>query len=166
MTSRLSRDEIWKHLKGAGTIMLTTEGGSGLRSRPMQIVQDEYLGTLYFFTSISSSKVDEVSEEQHVCISGADRDSKAFFSLSGRARVSKDQEMIDKFWHPTVSAWFPKGKDDPECALLEVRVDHVDVWENEENPVLFWYEIVKANLTDSEPDVGRVRHRNESPAAH
>lgn len=161
MDKALGQKEIWKHLEQAGTVMLTTEGEDGLRARPMSIVQDSYTGILYFFTNAVSEKVDEIEDERNVCITGTNTKDHVFFSLSGKASLIRDPVLIGRFWSPAVAAWFPEGKDDPGCALIKVDVSSVDLWEGEENPVLFWYEIVKANLTSRIPDVGDVKHRKE-----
>ena len=55
------------------------------------------------------------------CICHEDSDS-ATTSLSGRARLSSDPKLIEKFWSPWAAAWFPQGKDDPDVVLLEIEV--------------------------------------------
>ncbi len=161
MANQIEQKDILKHLKKAKTLMLTTDSDEGLRARPMSLVQDFYDGELYFFTNADSRKVEEIEDEHKVCVSGTNASDKAYFSLTGRATLTRDEKLIDKFWNPVVASWFPEGKEDRSCALLKVRVESVDVWESESNPLFFWYEVFKAKIVDKMPDVGELKHRDE-----
>jgi len=161
MGNQIEQSEVLKHLKKAKTLMLTTNTEDGLRARPMNLVQDFYDGELYFFTNADSKKVEEIEEEHKVCVSGTNISDRAYFSLTGTAVLSRDEQLIDKFWNPVVASWFPDGKEDRNCALLKVQVQSVDVWESESNPLFFWYEIFKAKLIDEMPEIGELKHREE-----
>jgi general stress protein 26 len=53
-----------------------------------------------------------------------------------------------------VSAWYDKGKDDPSLIVLEFTPETAGIWASTDSALRFGWEIAKANLTDSEPDVG------------
>jgi pyridoxine/pyridoxamine 5'-phosphate oxidase len=74
--------------------MLTTEDGGQLRARPMVAAQDDFDGTLWFFTRASSHKVSEVESEQHVGVTYADAGKQDYVSLSGTARLIQDKATI------------------------------------------------------------------------
>ncbi|MDP3535961.1 MAG: pyridoxamine 5'-phosphate oxidase family protein, partial [Halomonas sp.] len=62
---------------------------------------------------------------------------------------------IDKYWNSFVGAWFPEGKDDPDVALMEVKVQMGEHWKAKENKAYQLYEIAKANLKkDATPNLG------------
>ncbi len=63
----------------------------------------------------------------------SDQDDGVYVSLSGKANVIDDRELIDKYWNPFVAAWFPEGKDDPDVALLEVKVEMGEHWKAKES---------------------------------
>ena len=75
-------------------------------------------------------------------------------SIRGEMRATMDVIHRDKFWSPVVSAWFPKGKDDPHLTMLCLSCDDAQVWLSEIGTVKFGWEIAKANLTGSEPELG------------
>ncbi len=77
-------------------------------------------GTLWFFTRASSHKVVEVAEDQRVNLSYAHPGKQDYVSVSGRASLVRDRAAIDEHWTESLRTWFPKGKDDPEIALLKV----------------------------------------------
>lgn len=148
------KNKIWKMISDIGTGMLVTEEDSVLTSRPMQIVQDDYEGTLWFFTKADSPKVDEVESDHNVCVSFSCPKKGTYVSLTGRARLSRDKKLINEFWSPFVAAWFPEGKDSKSVALLEIKVEHGEHWDNETTSLGYLYEVAKANITNSTPNVG------------
>jgi general stress protein 26 len=122
--------KLGKLIKGIKVAMLTTQDDDGtLRSRPMATQQAEFDGTLWFFTQASSHKVDEIDREHNVNLSYADAGDNRFVSISGRARLVRDKGKIDELWSPVLKAWFPKGKDDPDVALLRVDVEKAEYWD-------------------------------------
>jgi general stress protein 26 len=57
-----------------------------------------------------------------------------------------------------LAAWFPGGKDDPSLTLLRLDARDAELWISRGGPVRFAWEVAKANLTDSPPDVGDKAH--------
>ena len=57
-------------------------------------------------------------------------------------------------WNPFVAAWFPEGKEDPNVALIKIDVYMAEIWDTDKSDMVQLYEIAKANLTDSKPDMG------------
>ena len=156
MSTPEHKQYIWNLIKEIRTGMLVTKDDKSddLGGRPMSLVQDEYDGTLYFYTSKDSSKVFEVQEDREVCLTFAQPDDQIYVSLSGRARVNHDRELIDRYWSPFVAAWFPEGKEDPEITMLEIKVNSGEHWKTEKGKIGQLFEIAKANITDSRPDMG------------
>ena len=74
--------------------------------------------------------------------------------MSGRARLTQDKALIDKFWTPLAGAWFEKGKDDPDVALLEVKIDMGEHWKADSNKAFQLFQMAKASLTGGTPEVG------------
>ena len=109
--------------------MLTTvETDGSLRSRPMQVQEAEFDGTLRFFTQEHSGKVEEVERDRHVNVAISCPEKGIYVSLTGRANLSNDQTKKDELWRDEYREWFPKGKDDPELEILEVDVKAGEYW--------------------------------------
>ena len=154
MSSPEHKQKVWEIISEIGTGMLVTEEKGAIRARPMQIVQKEYDGTLWFFTRVDVGKVDEPLEEENVCVTFSHPDQKTFVSLSGRAKLTWDRNLVDKFWSPTVSAWFPEGKDSFLCALLEIDIKHGESWDSDVSTLGFAYEMAKAKINKQVPELG------------
>lgn len=152
MDDQTDRHESVKKLremiKDIEIAMLTTaEPDGSLRSRPMATQKFEFDGDLWFFTRASSPKVDEIEQEHHVNVSYAAPDKQRYVSVSGRARLVRDKNKIEELWSPILKAWFPKGLDDPDLALLKVAVEQAEYWDSPSSTVAQLVGFVKAVAT-------------------
>ena len=53
-----------------------------------------------------------------------------------------------------LKAWFPKGIDEPDIALLNVRVTQAEYWDSPGNVVSHAIGLIKAFTTGTEYDAG------------
>ncbi len=156
MSSKENKEKFWKIISKIKTGMLTTTTPEGkLHSRPMQLVQDDYDGTLWFFTGMPSDKTTEVEQGSSVCVTFSDDD--RYVALYGEGHLTRDQKKIDELWNPMVSAWFPEGKESQRCALIEIKINHGELWDGDINPAEFIYEMGKAKIKNERPDIGEHR---------
>jgi len=158
MSSPEHKKLIWDLIKDIKVGMLVTsemEEHDGLRARPMHLVQDAYDGKLYFYTPKKDSKVFEIKEDNDICITFSDPSSNIYVSLTGKARLTEDSELIERYWNSWVEAWFEKGKADPDLAMLEVKINRGEHWNTKENALVQSFELAKANVLDeATPDIG------------
>ena len=147
-SERSDVEKVRDLIKGISFAMLTTvdEDGS-LRSRPMQTQEAEFNGELWFFTSASSPKVGEVQSDQRVNVSYSDPDDNRYVSLSGTATLVRDREKIKELWKPVLKAWFPDGQEDPDLALLRVKVEKAEYWDSPSSKVVQLIGFAKAIVT-------------------
>lgn len=115
--------------------MLTTiEPDGSLRSRPLHTVELDAQGRLWFFTDATSPKSARAEAGHHqVNIGYADPRDEDYASISGTARVVRDPERMRALWTPELGRWFPRGLDEPDLALLEVRIDKAEYWDEPRN---------------------------------
>ncbi len=135
-------------IKDVKIAMFTTLDHDGtLRSRPMATQKAEFDGTLWFFTRASSPKVDEVDQSHQVNVSYAAPDSNTYVSVSGTAQLIRDPAKAKELWNPILKAWFPKGLEDPDLALLHVDVDKAEYWDSPSSTMVHIAGFVKAIAT-------------------
>ena len=146
--------KMWEMMKDISFAMLTTEDDDNLRARPMVAAQSGFDGTLWFFTRASSHKVSEVEHDQRVGVTYADPSKQDYVSLSGHARLVRDKAAIDEHWGESMRTWFPKGKDDPEIALLKVDVTMAEYWDAPNSTMVHAYGYLKAVVTGEPPHPG------------
>ena len=158
MSSPEHKQLIWNLIKDIKVGMLVTKEDNedeSMRGRPMSLVQDAYDGTLYFYTSKTASKAFEVEHDRDVCLTFSSPSDNVYVSLTGKAKVSTDRELIDKYWNPFVAAWFENGKDNPDLAILIVKINKGEHWDSTTNKLVQVFEIAKSNIIESStPNMG------------
>lgn len=157
-----SLDKLREMIKDIDFCMLTTIDEQGdPRSRPMSSNGDiDPEGDLWFFTNASSHKVSEVEGTPKVNVSFADPDNQRYVSVTGVAHVVRDRKKIDELWRPQFKMWFPKGKDDPEVALLRVSLEKGEYWDSPSSTIGFALSFVASLVTGKQPEFGENRKVN------
>ena len=124
--------ELRKLLEDIECGMLTTIDNDGsLHSRPMSMWNEiDNDATLWFFTLANSHKVVEIQHHQQVNISFSAPNQERYVSILGIAELIRDRNQLQSKWQPGLETWFPQGIDEPNIALLKVKVNKVDYWES------------------------------------
>ena len=135
--------------------MLTTVDGDGLRSRPLHTLQLDFDGRLWFFVSASSAKVEAIaSQHGRVCVSYADPAKQDYVSVSGTGEIVRDRARMAALWNPWVKVWFPRGVEDPDLALLCVRIEEAEYWDAPGSAARRLYGLAKARVTGDTSSIG------------
>lgn len=155
MSSPEHKKKIWNLIKDIKVAMLVTNDNDlGMHARPMQLVQDEYDGTLWFYTNTAADKVFEIEKEREVCLAFSCPEKENYVSMTGTAQLIKDQAKIEKFWSPFVDAWFPDGKKSPNVGMLEIKISKGEHWDTESSGIIQGFKMLKASVFDEKPDLG------------
>lgn len=157
--------KLWPMIRDIHVAMLSTWDGEHLRSRPMHAHVDETTGELFFLTRLDSGKAREARRYHEVNVAFADNVAQTWVSISGRAEIELDEDVIRRFWSPMAAAWFPEGLDDPELALLRIEPEVAEYWDMKAGAMRYLWEISKANLTGESPAIGETG-RIELPHRH
>ena len=136
-------------------VLTTTSHGGELHSRPLAVLADKFEGSLWFFTADPSPKSEDIALNPEVNVAYAD--GKGYLSIAGTASIERNQTRIDQLWTPMAEAWFENGKDDPSVALLRVDARSAEYWSSDKPGIVRAFEIAKAIVTKTQPDVGENR---------
>jgi general stress protein 26 len=136
--------------------MLTTvDENNDLHSRPMSLNSEvDQAGNLWFFTAASSHKVSELIRTPKCNASFAKPDDNCYVSITGTAQLVTDKQKIEELWKPELKAWFPKGTDDPDLALLRVGIEKAEYWYSPSGTVGQAINFVAALVTGTQADWG------------
>jgi general stress protein 26 len=96
----------------------------------------------------------EVDQHQQVNVSFSDPRKQSYVSLSGQAQLVRDHNKIKQLWKPQLQAWFPKGLDEPDIALLKVNVEKGEYWDAPSGFVAHTIGLVKSITTGEKANVG------------
>ena len=146
--------KLWSLIKGIKVAMLTSWDGQQMHSRPMHGYQEEFTGKLYFFTRLDSGKTHEINRFDKINLAYADPDNNTYVSIAGRGHIRRDRQLLEKYWNPHASAWFPKGLDDSDLALIEIEADSAQYWDSTSSSMRYLWEVASANVTGREPNLG------------
>jgi general stress protein 26 len=141
-------------LKDFSTAMLVThQGTSGLHARPMAIAELEESCVLWFLTEAESGKVHEIQDDTNVSVV-CQKDRSVYLALYGSATLEQDRSHIDRVWSESFKVWFPKGKDDPNIALIRIDPHHAEYWDNSGfYKVQYLVKAAGAYLTGTKPKI-------------
>ena len=162
-------DDLYKLIDDMEVCLFTTRRGDGrLVTRPMQ-VQERTSGTdLWFVTDVEANKLDELATDPHVNLGFYSNKSREWVSVSGKAIITRDRDLIDAMYKPDWKAWFPEeggertgGPEDPRIALVLVEALSVIYFKKTKPQPVILFEIAKAMVTGSTPQLGEERMLGE-----
>lgn len=164
-------DDLYKLIDGIEVAMLTTRRADGhLVSRPMQ-TQRRTTGTdLWFMTNVESEKFEELARDPHVNLAYYKDRTREWVSVSGRAILTRDRDLIDSLYQPDWRAWMGDtgdgkrdgGPHDPRIALILVEADSV-VYSKSDRPMpVVLFQVVKSMVTGDPPKVSDLRELSRS----
>ncbi|MEJ6403764.1 pyridoxamine 5'-phosphate oxidase family protein [Yoonia sp. 2307UL14-13] len=147
------RSEFWDRLEDVTAGMLGLGDGQLMPMSPQLRDADE--GKIWFISATGNALVKAVTTSpQPGRLVVTDEKEGLHADIKGNLFLSEEEDVIDDIWSSFAAAWFEDGKKDDDVRLLCFTPTSAEVWLTSDNPVKFFYEIAKANLTDETPDVG------------
>lgn len=145
-----ARSTLWSLIKDIHFAMFTTrQHGGQLQSRPMT-TQNSRLdedANLWFFMSRGGEPVADILADPAVNVAYADPGEDRYVSVSGNAAIVEDIAKKRQLWSRQADAWFPGGADDPDLALVRVRIAQAHYWDVGESRLIQLYHRAKAAIT-------------------
>ena len=135
--------------------MLCSSQGDHLRSRPMSTAQFDEEGSIWFFTNDHSGKASELVVNHQICLAYSNPSKNSYISISGDARIVNDWQKMKELYNPAINAWFPKGLDDPNLALLKVTPFQAEYWDSSSSKMITLFNKAKALLTGEKYQEGQ-----------
>jgi general stress protein 26 len=160
---------LYEMIADLDTAMLTTRRPDGhLVSRAMANQKQAPGADLWFVTSASTHKLDELANDPHVNLAYYKDRTREWISVAGVAKTSRDLATIKQLYAPDWRIWFPEEGDprhgtpeDPRLVLIGVDVHSAVFLEVDKPQPVVLFEIVKGWLTGTEPDLGKM-HKVEA----
>ena len=159
-------DDLYALIDGIETAMLTTRRRDGsLVSRAMQTQRRTAGADLWFMTNAESEKFEELAIDPNVNVAYFRDRTREWVSVSGRAILSKDRDLIDALYKPDWKAWLGDegdgrrdgGPHDPRIALILVEAQSVVYSKNNRSMPLALFKVIKSMVTGEPPKVADLR---------
>lgn len=128
-------------------MFITNHRNEHEHTRPMRVTEVEEGGVLWFYTDIRSIKVEEVNTDNTVHLTFAHPGKESYLDVWGSAEVITDRQLIKEKWSAINKAWFPKGSDDPNAALLKVTPQECYYWDSEAGKMVQFIKMAVAAVT-------------------
>ena len=150
MSQPTNEQTLWTLVKDIKFGMLTHRHTDGqLHSAPLttQNKADDEGTALYFFISRKSEMAGCIAADGKVNVAYSHPGDDRYVSVSGHALIVEDQTKKDYLFTPFAKAWFAGGSTDPDLALLQVNIDHVEYWDVKESKMMQLAKMAKAAIT-------------------
>jgi general stress protein 26 len=147
-------DRLWSEIDNQHLGMLAVVDGEPQHFQPMMGFPEREQGLVWFFTRKDTDLARDAEEPRRAMFILQARDRELQACISGELTARLDRERLDRFWSPHVDAWFPKGKDDPQLAMLCLACEDARVWISEAGPLRYAWEVARANTVKEQPDLG------------
>lgn len=169
MSANSKRDRLRKLIEGIDVAMFTTYGEGGYPvSRPLSTQDTDFDGeVLWFFVRRSSAKVREIARNPKVNVAYASKDRNAYVSVAGTAKLVDDPAKADELWSDALKAYFKRGRNDPDLALIRVRVATAEFWEGPSTGIgkMIAFLVARATRDDAPMSENRFIRMRPKPAA-
>ena len=165
--------KLYEMIDALDTAMLTTRRRDGhLVSRAMANQKHAPGADLWFVTTGSSGKLDDLTNDPHINLAYYKDRTREWISVAGIAKISRDRQVIRQLYAEDWKIWFPDQGDarhgtaeDPRMVLIGVDVHSAVYLEvNKPQPVVL-YEIAKGFITGTEPKIGEMHTVEKEPTA-
>ena len=160
MTQDSPQTTLWKLIKDIRFGMLTHRSATGqLHAHPLTTQNkdiDEH-SELYFFIPHDGELAQRLKAEAQTNVTYANPEKDSYVSLPGTAGFIEDKARKEALWSPAAKAWFPQGIDDPNLALLVIRIQHAEYWDVKESKMTQLFKMAKAAVTGNPPNMGEHR---------
>ena len=158
-------EDLYKLIDGIETAMLTTRRQDGsLVSRAMQTQRRTAGVDLWFMSNWFAEKLDEIAVDPHVNVSYYRDRTREWVSVSGRAIISRDRQLIRGLYQPDWKAWLGDeggerdgSAEDPRIALILVTAESVTYSKKDRPTPVVLFNLVKAMITGEPPKVADLR---------
>ncbi|SDX13301.1 pyridoxamine 5'-phosphate oxidase family protein [Litoreibacter albidus] len=159
-----ARGQLFDQLDDIRAGMLGVEG-SGQHMQPMTHYFDRDTGELWFITSTDTDLVRAVGQGStaHFCVQSTSQD--YYACLSGPIHQSQDEAKLDEIWTAVAAAFFEDGREDKKICLLHMPLREAAIWSSPGNPLMFGFEVLRANMGDGTADAGTHKVINFAAAA-
>lgn len=148
-----SRTKLYELIADEKIAMLTTVEADGrLHTRPMANQEADHNGDIWFFTEKNGAIASELASNTQVSLGYADGSGGTYVSISGTGDMVHDRATIEAKWTEDNKAWFPKGKEDPNIALLRVTPDRGEFWDFNNSTLVTAVAYVKSKITGTAGD--------------
>lgn len=115
-----AEEKLWEIVEESEIALLITSAEGFPRVRPMTLIAYEEDGRVWFATSKSSRKIEEIEKNPKVTVCFLALEGSAYAQLFGQAEIVENREMKEEFWDEEWEEYW-EGPEDPDYVLLHIQ---------------------------------------------
>ncbi|MBG1231593.1 pyridoxamine 5'-phosphate oxidase family protein [Aestuariivirga litoralis] len=145
-------DRIWELAEKIDICMFTTWDGKQPRARPLsaRVFREEHV--IHFLVDEEGAKNAQIDQNPIVTLAWADNSAYKYVTITGRASVKNDRDLIADLWEKTDKAWWD-DETDPSIRVITVSPTEGELWDSPSKLVAMT-KMIAAALTGAKPDMG------------
>jgi len=148
-------EKIKSIAENAGTCFFSTNVKAETNSRPMALQEVDENGNLWFLSDVTSDKNKDIEKDPEVELYFINNSKYEYVFIKGKASITQDKALIDKYWTNFANAWFD-GKDDPNVSLIKVAATDGYYYETKENKLVAMTKMLFSAATGAKMEDGGV----------
>ncbi len=145
---------FWERLTNITAGLLGADDGVA-RMVPMshQVLDGD--PTIWFITARNTDLAEAAENGATLASFVVAEGSKGLYAIiRGPLVHNRDPALRDALWSVVADSWFEGGKSDPDVCILGLMPDTAEVWLTPTSGVSFAFNIVRAQVTGAQPDMG------------
>lgn len=151
---REAREKYLELSRGIDTaMMLTNLGKAPVHAIPMSHKDVLDSGDILFFSKEGSEHNANIENNSQTQLIFGDNSSKEFLSVYGTTVISKNKELIDKYYNNLDNNWF-NGKDDSSITVLIFSPEKGHYWDTQTNALVTIAKLAYTKITGNETEIG------------
>lgn len=135
------------------SMMLTNLGNAPIHEIPMSPKDVLDSGDIIFFSKESSEHNSNIENNSKTQLIFSDNSSKEFLSVYGSTVISKNRELIEKYYNNLDNNWF-NGKDDSSLTVLIFTPQEGQYWDAKTNALVTLAKLAYTKITGNETEIG------------
>ena len=156
LSSQNAIEKIKELAKKESTCIFTTALTElPLAGTPMNTIQVDDDGSLWFFSNRNSTRNSNIEKDNRVQLFFSNSSSYEFLSLFGTAQIRIDKAKAKEMWMPIVKTYFQGGVDDPDLTIIKVTPHEAHYWDTKNNKLVALAKMVAGIVTGKTMDDGR-----------
>ena len=153
-------EKIKNITEGARTCFFSTRVNADTKRRPMALQDVDAEGNLWFLSDVNSDKNHEITSDSEVELYFMNNSKYEYMFIKGKATISQDKALIEKYWTNFANAWFD-GKDDPSISVIKVVPNDGYYYQTKENKLIAMSKMIFAVITGKSIEDGGIEGKLE-----
>ena len=119
------RKQMWEAMSSHPNVMVSLNGNDD-HAIPMRAQLDKDADSEFWFFTSKGNRLAAGGPAMAQFVSSSHE---VFACIRGTLEKETRDDIIDKYWSKSVSAWYEEGRDDPNMLMMRFSLKDAEIWE-------------------------------------